>query len=335
MLNKKKLIVFTDSNYKYRETNLLIEIQFHDVCNLNCSYCKLNSGKYILDKKYLDYLLDFIQEKKLNTKFKKVEIMAMGGETFLDLDIFNELIIFFKKLNKIIPISEILLLSNFILNDKLIEKQISKIKKAGFKVNLEISLHAQEFTYNQLLRFYKNFSKFKHLITSVNILEGNIAKTRDKKYLSLYKHIIKNFKDLNILMHNVYICDINKIKQKKITFKKENNILSKYVPMGNLGNSFINFETNELLNLGDINERFIGKKICYCNVQNNIVLDSSGHVRWCGNFDQFQEDVIPNIKMIPENFDIIYDYFFTDKKIKCPYSLCMGGVFKEIIIENN
>ena len=137
-------------------------------------------------------------------------------------------------------------------------------------------------------------------------------------------------------MQNVYICDVVKIKEMGETFNADDNILYTLldVKMDNLSNKFI--KSNEEYTLSYLNEHYIGKKETfdtYCSVKNNLVFDASGHVRWCGNFDQFEEDVIPNIKIIPDNFDKIYNYFFTDKCIKCKYSLCMGGVFDEIKIK--
>jgi len=339
MLEKSEKI-FIDIDSELRESTLLLEFQFHDVCNIKCSYCKLNSGKNILEKKYLDNLILFINDYELQNKFTNIEIMIMGGETFLNLPILTELFDTIHNLNNIIPVSQILLLSNFILPTDLITEQMRYLKSFGIPIDLEITLHAQEYSYTQLRLFLKNYKLFRNEISSINVLEGNIKYTKESKFLTLYKIIINTFLKDKKIINNVYICDINKIKKDGLSFKEESNILSNYgIIMSNLGNLFMEYNSDnsrnsEPITLGKLN-KFIGDSnySCECNVKNNLVLDATGHLRWCGNFDQFQEDVIPNIKMIPEDFKKIYSYFFTDCSIRCPYSLCMGGVFNQLKIK--
>jgi len=322
--------IFIDKDFKKRESTLLMEFQFHDICNIKCSYCKLNSGKNVLKEIYLDNLYTFIVEKELYKKFNNIEIMIMGGETLIDIKILDYLLLTFKKINKLIKISHVLVLSNFVLCTELIEQQLNKIKDCGFNTELEITLHAQEYSFDQLKLFMKNYNYFKDDVISINVLEGVLT---NKRYKILYKHLLSNLIKDGKKVHNVYICDVNKIKYDGLCFISNKNILSTFgIEISSLGNTFIN--NNKEYSLGYINEHFISSKKCLCNVRNNLVLDASGHVRWCGNFDQFQEDVIPDIKMIPEHFDQIFNYFFTDNYIECPYNLCMGGIFKELKIKD-
>lgn len=322
-----------------REERILnIEFQFHDICNIKCSYCKLNSGKHKITMEYIKNIAQFIKDKNLKEKFDSIEIMVMGGETFLDLDVYDQLLELFEKLNNEIRITNILLLSNFILDSELIEKQLQKITDAGFNYDLEVTLHAQEYNFEQLIKWTKNFLYFKKSIISVNVLEGDLRFSNEPDRISAYKKALRHikFSQKDIAIQNVYICDVVAIKEKGKVFCADDNILKQMlnVTMDNLSNTFT--KDNKEYRLSYLNENYIGHKENYntfCNVKNNLVFDASGHVRWCGNFDQFEEDVIPDIKITPDNFDVIYDYFFTDSCIKCPYTLCMGGVFDEITVE--
>lgn len=158
---------------KNRDGSISLWIHLTDFCNLNCSYCYINTKdtQKNMDKTVLDRLEYKIEKMiKNNPKIKKVHLKLSGGEVFTQFNRWkNNIIMLLQKLrNKNIDVSVGILSNLTILNDEIIN--FLKDEKVGLAISLD---GLKE--YNDKNRIYTNNKG------SFDVVKENLIKLQSEK----------------------------------------------------------------------------------------------------------------------------------------------------------
>lgn len=324
-------------------------IAFVQDCNLRCTYCSTNFGKY---DSHSNYIHGSISENLISFIYKSVpenstiSLSFTGGETFLH---YNEFITFITQLQKKLSVKNITLNISVITNGILLnEKKLDECAK--LRISLNFSIDGPQEIHNscrkdinnnksyekayQNWKYYKSIQKeYKNISCvqqSVISDKSDLCKVHNywlENNENFYDAIIqeKNRHNLNdsnekwALRRENYLKDFEQIA---LSIAKETNLphfLSNYKGPGVLYHIWTNI--------------FLNKKFPKCKPAEKIIaVDSYGNIYPCEGFIGVDNWIIGNIS---DGIDkTLYDKFISEINrkemncVNCDYNAhCSGGCY--------
>lgn len=286
LFEKNEILNFTGTFKeitKNRDESISLWIHLTDFCNLDCSYCYINTkdtqknmSKAVLDR--LEYKIDEMVRK--NPKIKKVHLKLSGGEVFTKFSIWNDNISMLVKRLRANDIEvSIGILSNLtILNDEIIKF----LKKE--EIGLAVSLDGLE-KYNDKNRMYTN-NKGSFRIVKDNLIKLQLAEIDFGVLTVVSNENVEGLEDFTkfLVKHKMTFrfSNVKGVEYDRDKFYK--NLVKSYEIIEEEIDSNFSFENgfsfNGKYSLCDLNIRIPAKNTCGAGI-NGAAIYLDGSVYFC------------------------------------------------------
>lgn len=198
-------------------------------CNFGCKYCYEKHNDKSFDKGLYNSIYNNIRNGILEGKYKKIEITFFGGEPMLQ---FNNIIVFLKKLNKLLEkYPQVSLSCSMVTNGYLLTlPRYKELANLGIK-NYQITLDGIKDTHNKYRPLLNGGPTWEKILENlVNISEADIKSRiylRSNINYDISQEYISFLYDIQEKLDNDFVLQLSPIKkfnEHVIISNKEKNI---------------------------------------------------------------------------------------------------------------
>lgn len=265
-----------------KEKKLLLELNTN--CNANCLYCYHTSNKTIFNTKIEDFLLpeSFLKDWNFTS------LVITGGEPLLDLFRLRKILHYYND-----KIQSIEILTNGLLLDKNLIKQLIKIGVNGFSISCDGAIDSTQFFLRnikteQIWKIIKETKKVVDDNTFVNIIYTLTSINSSKKNIKDFVNKVKEIGGLGIKFQPVTMDLLPEKKYLEIKSTKQKELIEwikTYKEKWSVVNSEQFFEISSELG----SQKKHSKEI-YCNIpEQSIFINARGLLQQCPILTQDQK----------------------------------------------